>query len=240
MLKSRYTSGSDVLDSLDELQQALGIQFTDISLLRKSLVHRSFLNENPGDLIDSNERLEYLGDAVIGLVVAEKLYLDHPDFDEGRMTRLRSALVRREMLARVARSINLGNYLFLGKGEDSSGGRQKTANLSCAMEAVIAAVYIDRGYAETESMVMRLLADEWEKVLNKPAVIDYKSKLQELIQSKKQRIPSYHVTGMEGPDHIKTFSVEVRLGDTVLGSGSGKNKKEAEAEAAREALEKLR
>ncbi|NLE08643.1 MAG: ribonuclease III [Dehalococcoidales bacterium] len=228
-----------MVSSLEQLQKVLKISFNDASLLRKSLIHRSYLNENPEDLTESNERLEYLGDAVIGLVVAEKLYMDHPDFDEGRMTRLRSALVRRETLARVARSIALGDYLFLGKGEDSSGGRQKTANLSCAMEAVIAAVYLDQGYSVTAGMIVRLLTDEWEKAISRPAITDYKSKLQELIQSQKQRIPSYHVTGTEGPDHIKTFSVEVRLGDTVLGIGSGKNKKEAEAEAAREALEKL-
>ena len=224
---------------LNSLQKTLGIKFKDISLLEKSLVHRSYLNENPGIESDSNERLEYLGDAILGFIVAEKLYRDFPDYDEGRMTRLRSILVRREALARISRSINLGEYLFLGKGEDTSGGRNKSANLACALEAVIAAVYLDQGMVKTRKMIVKLLEDEWQKAIQKPAAIDYKSRLQELIQSREQRIPSYQVTGTSGPDHIKTFSVEVRLGDQVLGSGSGKSKKEAETEAAREALEKL-
>jgi len=227
------------LADLKSLQKTLGIKFKDSSLLGKSLVHRSYLNENQGTETDSNERLEYLGDAVLGFVVAEKLYKDFPDYDEGRMTRLRSILVRRETLARIARCINLGEYLFLGKGEDTSGGRNKSANLACALEAVIAAVYLDQGMTKTRKMIIRLLEEEWRKAIKKPAAIDYKSRLQELIQSREQRIPSYHVTGTSGPDHIKTFSVEVRLGDRVLGAGSGKSKKEAETEAAREALEQI-
>ncbi|MBN2075581.1 MAG: ribonuclease III [Dehalococcoidales bacterium] len=224
---------------LNSLQNTLGIKFRDISLLEKSLVHRSYLNENQGIESDSNERLEYLGDAVLGFIVAEKLYKDFPDYDEGRMTRLRSALVRRETLARISKSINLGEYLFLGKGEDISGGRNKSANLACAFEAVIAAVYLDQGMIKTRKMIFRLLEGEWQKAIKKPATTDYKSRLQELIQSREQRIPSYHVTGTSGPDHIKTFDVEVRVGDEVLGSGSGKSKKEAETEAARAALEKI-
>jgi len=227
------------LADLSSLQKTLGIIFKDISLLENSLIHRSYLNENQGTESDSNERLEYLGDAILGFIVAEKLYHDFPDYDEGRMTRLRSILVRRETLARISRSIHLGEYLFLGKGEDTSGGRNKSANLACALEAVIAAVYLDQGMVKTRKMIVKLLEEEWQKAIKKPAVIDYKSRLQELIQSREQRIPSYHVTGTSGPDHIKTFSVEVRLGDQVLGSGSGKSKKEAETEAAREALKKL-
>lgn len=224
---------------LKALEKILGIDFKDISLLEKSLVHRSYLNENQGTDSDSNERLEYLGDAILGYIVAEKLYRDFPEYDEGQMTRLRSILVRRETLARISRSINIGEYLFLGKGEDTSGGRNKSANLACALEAVIAAVYLDQGIVKTRKMILRLLKDEWQKAIKKPAAIDYKSKLQELIQSREQKIPSYQVTGTSGPDHIKTFDVEVRLGNEILGSGSGKSKKEAETEAAREALKKL-
>jgi ribonuclease-3 len=227
------------LADLNALQKILGIDFRDISLLEKSLVHRSYLNENQGIDSESNERLEYLGDAILGFIVAEKLYRDFPEYDEGQMTRLRSILVRRETLARISRSINLGEYLFLGKGEDTSGGRNKSANLACALEAVIAAVYLDQGMVKTRKMIIRLLKDEWQKAIRKPAAIDYKSRLQELIQSREQKIPSYHVTGTSGPDHIKTFNVEVRLGNEILGSGSGKSKKEAETEAARKGLEKL-
>ena len=224
---------------LNALQKILCIEFKDVSLLEKSLVHRSYLNENQGIESDSNERLEYLGDAILGFVVAEKLYRDFPEYDEGQMTRIRSVLVRRETLARISRSINLGEFLLLGKGEDASGGRNKSANLACALEAVIAAVYLDQGMVKTKKMIIRLLEDEWQKAIKKPAAIDYKSRLQELIQSREQKIPSYQVTGTSGPDHIKTFNVEVRLRNELLGSGSGKSKKEAETEAARKALKKL-
>ena len=224
---------------LSALQQVLGIVFGDITLLEQALVHRSYLNENPGLASTSNERLEYLGDAILGLVVADKLYQDYPDFDEGEMTRLRSALVRRETLARMAESISLGDYLYLGKGEDTSGGRQKPVNLTCALEAVIAAVYLDQGLSVTVDFVLKLLDTELREILKQRKVADYKSELQEIIQSVKQQTPSYHVTGATGPDHSKTFTVEVKLGDTVLGSGSGKSKKAAEAEAAKAALENL-
>jgi len=227
------------LAELSALQQALGITFNDPSLLEHALVHRSYLNENPDLVSDSNERLEYLGDAILGFVVAEKLYRDHPDFDEGDMTRLRSALVRKETLARVAETIELGDHLYLGKGETSSGGRHKPANLASALEAVIAAVYLDRDLKYTGEFILKLLDGELRKVVNKRAVIDYKSKLQELTQSREQKTPAYHVTGTAGPAHIRTFNVEVSLGDTVMGNGSGKSKKEAETEAAREALEKF-
>jgi ribonuclease III len=231
--------GNTVMADITDLQKILGVTFRDTSLLEKSLVHRSYLNENQGIATDSNERLEFLGDAVLGLVVAGKLYRDYPNFNEGEMTRFRSTLVRRETLARVAESINLGDYLFLGKGEALSGGRRKAANLACVLEAVIAAVYIDRGYRVTEKLILKLLEEELAKAMSIPATTDYKSRLQELIQSKEQRAPVYHLIGSTGPDHIKTFNVEVLLGDTVLGSGSGKSKKEAETEAARKALDKL-
>lgn len=227
------------MTDLTALQQALGITFSDLSLLEQALIHSSYLNENPETIPYSNERLEYLGDAVLGLVVAEKLYRDNPDFDEGSMTRLRSALVRKETLARVAKNIGLGEHLYLGKGEDSSGGRKKPANLASALEAIIAAVYLDKGFAVTEELIHRLFDEELQTAINKRDTTDYKSQLQEIIQAREQQTPSYHVTDETGPDHNKTFNVEVRLRDTVLGSGSGKSKKEAETRAARNALKNL-
>lgn len=224
---------------LVKLQQIIGYDFRDVSFLERAVVHRSYLNEYPEHATESNERLEYLGDAVLGLAVAERLYREHPDYDEGRMTRLRSALVRSETLARVARTISLGDFLFLGKGEDSSGGRLKPANLACSFEALIAAIYLDAGFTATKEFIFRLLDEEWEAVMKKPQFMDYKSKLQELIQSRDQKVPEYHVTGVQGPDHVRTFIVEVRIENAVLGSGSGRSKKAAEAEAARQALEKL-
>jgi len=227
------------LADLSVLQESLGITFDDTALLEQALVHSSYINESPGLASTSNERLEYLGDAVLGMIVADKLYRDNPDLDEGEMTRLRSNLVRRQTLARMANVIGLGDYLYLGKGEDTSGGRQKPVNLASALEAVIAAVYLDQGLAVTEKFVTGLIDTELEKKENQDTLTDYKSKLQELVQSREQQAPSYHVIGTEGPEHGKTFIVEVRLGDSVLGKGAGKSKKAAETEAARSALEKL-
>jgi len=225
------------LADLAILQQTLGVSFNNPSLLEQALVHSSYINENPGFAPTSNERLEFLGDAVLGLVVAEKLYQDFPQFSEGKMTKLRSALVRRDTLARIARAIRLGDYLYLGKGEEASGGRNKLANLAGALEAVIAAVSLDQGAAAARDFTLGLLNEELEKVIGRGAGVDYKSQLQELIQSRQQLAPTYNVIEAMGPDHDKRFTVEVRVGDTVLGRGSGKSKKIAETEAARSALE---
>ena len=208
------------------LQQALGVSFNDASLLEQALVHSSYINENPGFTLTSNERLEFLGDAVLGLVVAEKLYQDFPHFSEGEMTQLRAALVRGDTLARMARTIGLGDHLYLGKGEETSGGRQKTANLAAVLEAVIAAVFLDRGTATARDFILRLLDVEMPKAVSQDAWVDHKSELQELIQAREQQAPTYHVIETAGPDHDRRFTVEVRLGGAVLGRGSGKSKKQ--------------
>jgi len=227
------------LADLAALEQTLGISFNDLSFLEQALVHRSYINENPGLAPVSNERLEFLGDAVLGLVIAEKLYLEYPQCSEGEMTKLRSALVRRDTLARIARTISLGNYLYLGKGEEASGGRYKLANLAGALEAVIAAVFLDQGPATARDFILKLLSKELQKVVSHGVETEYKSQLQELIQSRQQITPTYHLVEAVGPAHDREFTVEVRVGDTVLGRGSGKSKKAAETEAARLALERL-
>jgi len=227
------------LADLAALQQTLGVFFNDISLLEQALVHSSYINENPGFALTSNERLEFLGDAVLGQVVAKKLYQDSPHFTEGKMTKLRAALVRRDTLARMARAIRLGDHLYMGKGEEASGGRHKPANLAAVLEAVIAAIFLDRGSATAQDFILRLLDIELQKATSQGIGVDYKSELQELIQAREQQTPAYQVIEATGPDHGKTFTVEVRLGETVLGKGSGKSKKAAESEAARLALEKL-
>ncbi len=221
------------------LQEILGVSFKDLSRLEQALVHSSYINENPDFAPTSNERLEFLGDAILGLVVAEKLYQDLPSFTEGEMTKLRAALVRRDALARAARAISLGDYLYLGKGEEASGGRRKPVNLAGALEAVIAAIFLDQGSATAKNFILRLLNKELQKVVSQGAGVDYKSQLQELIQAREQQTPAYYVIEAKGPDHDRRFTVEVRAGDTVLGRGSGKSKKEAETEAARSALERL-
>ena len=224
---------------LAALQQTLGISFNDPSRLEQALVHSSYINENPGFAPASNERLEFLGDAVLGLVVAEKLYQDFPHSTEGEMTKLRAALVRRDTLARMARTIKLGDYLYLGKGEEASGGRRKPANLAGALEAMIAAIFLDQGSTTTREVILRLFNEELQKVASRGGGVDYKSQLQELIQAREQQTPAYQLVEAMGPDHDRRFTVEVRAGDTVLGRGSGKSKKMAETEAARAALEQL-
>lgn len=224
---------------LSALQQILGISFNDPSFLEQAMVHSSYINENPDSASVSNERLEFLGDAVLGQVIAEKLYSDYPHFDEGEMTKLRSALVSRSNLARIARNIGLGNYLYLGKGEEASGGWSKPTNLAGALEAVIAAVFLDQDPATAKDFILRLLNKEIQKVVSQGVQTDYKSKLQEFIQSRQQQTPTYYVVEAEGLVHDRKFTVEVRVGDIVLGRGSGKSKKAAETEAARLALERL-
>lgn len=221
------------------LQEILGVTFNNSSLLEQAVVHSSYVNENPVFVSSHNERLEFLGDAILGFVVAEKLYQDFPDLSEGEMTKLRSALVRRDTLARVARAVRLGDFLYLGKGEEASGGRGKMANLAGALEAVIAAIFLDQGAATTRNLVLRLLSEELAKVASQGVDVDYKSQLQELTQSRHQLTPTYRLIEAVGPDHDKRFTVEVMAGDMVLGKGAGKSKKLAETEAARSALERF-
>jgi len=224
----------------DALQETLGIKLANPALLEQALVHSSYINENPTFALGHNERLEFLGDAVLDCIVAEKLYQDFPDLNEGEMTKLRAALVRRETLAGSARRINLGEYLLMGKGEEASGGRDKEPNLAGALEAVVAAVYLDRGLAATAELVFRLLDDTWIKVIQQGTGTDYKSRLQEVIQYRFQLTPSYRLIAETGPDHAKNFTVEVSAGSRILGKGTGKSKKLAETEAARAALERLK
>jgi len=227
------------LADLALLQQTLGISFNDLSLLEQALVHSSYINENPNFAPVSNERLEFLGDAILGLAVAQKLYQDCPHCTEGEMTRLRAALVCRDTLARVARANRLGDYLYLGRGEEAGGGRGKPANLAGVLEAVIAAIFLDQGLAITKDFVLRLFNSELQKVVSQGVEVDYKSQLQEFVQARQQQTPTYHVIEALGPDHDRRFTVEVRVGNTVLGKGSGKSKKIAETEAAHSALEQL-
>ena len=228
------------MDDQNELEKTLGVSFQHPELLTQALTHSSYANENPGSAPSSNERLEYLGDAILGLIVAENLFRDFPGMTEGEMTRFRSILVKQETLARVAESINLGNYLYLGKGEEASGGKDKPANLARALEALIAAVYLDHGSAVTEQLVLEILDAELLKTLYQGTMVDYKSQLQELLQAKAQQTPVYNLIETQGPDHNKNFTVEVRLGTEMLATGIGRSKKKAETEAARIALEKLK
>ena len=220
------------------LEETLGVKFQDPALLEQALVHSSYINENPAFTLPHNERLEFLGDAVLDVVVAEKLYRDYPALDEGKMTKLRASLVQRDTLAAIARRINLGSYLLMGKGEESTGGRDKAPNLAGAMEAVIAAVFLDRGFKATAETILSLFGDAWDSAA--APTFDTKSRLQEIVQSRLQLMPSYRLISETGPDHAKTFTVEVMAGSRFLGKGSGRTKKRAESEAARLALGQLK
>ena len=224
---------------LAALQHILSISFNNPSLLEQALVHSSYINENPDFAPFSNERLEFLGDAVLGFVITEKLYQDFPHFTEGELTRVRATLVRGDTLAHIATTIRLGDYLYLGKGEEASGGRYKPTNLAGTLEALIAAVFLDQGLVTARDFILTLLNEELQKIVSQGVEVDYKTQLQELIQSRQQPTPVYYVIEAAGPDHDKRFTVEVRVGDTVLGKGAGKSKRLAETEAARLALEQL-
>ncbi len=203
------------------------------------MTHRSYINEAAGQVSLSNERLEFLGDAVLGLVVAEKLYSDYPDFHEGDLTRVRSALVRTDMLAEVARNINLGDYLLIGRGEEESGGRDRRRNLAGAMEALIGAVYLDNGFEAAADLVLRILGNEFQSAIERKSRKNPKSRLQEMMQASGRHAPAYQVVNATGPDHNKLFLVEVFVEGVWLGCGIGSSKQMAEQEAARAAIESL-
>ncbi len=227
------------MTDIAKLQKILGVSFSKAALLEQALVHSSFINENPDNAVGHNERLEFLGDAVLGLIMADKLYQEFPDLTEGEMTKARATLVRRDTLAHIANNIKLGDFLYMGKGEEASGGRNKAPNLAGALEAVIAAVYIYDGIGAARDVVSKLFAEEWQKLTSRGADIEYKSKLQELTQSAYQSAPVYRLVSEAGPDHGKVFTVEVIINSKILGIGTGKSKKIAETEAARLALATL-
>ena len=224
--------------SRDSLCRKMGYTFRDPALLDLALTHRSALGETL-DHYHSNERLEFLGDSVLGMVVTEALYRRYPHRSEGRLTRAKSVLVSREALARQARKLDLGPYLHLGPGEERSGGRSRHSILSNAMEAVLGAIYLDGGLPAAEQFVYRHLLEEMEKAAADRFHRNYKSWLLEYAQSRGQKGPEYRVIDERGPDHKKFFRVEVRLEGQPLGVGEGRSKKLAEQEAASKAVEML-
>jgi ribonuclease-3 len=223
----------------DDLARDIGVTFSDRELLQQSLYHRSYLNEAPDREIESNERMEFLGDAVLGLIVSEKLYRDYPGLSEGHLSQIRALLVRWDALAQAAQRIDLGSYLVLGRGEELSGGRNRPSNLAGAFEALIGAAFLDGGMTKARKLVLRLLKVDFEEIAERGATADSKSELQHVAQTRWHQIPEYKLISSEGPDHAKLFTVEVGVGEQVLGRGQGRNKKQAELNAARQALETL-
>lgn len=222
-----------------QLESTIGFKFNSPAILEQALIHSSYVNEAPDNTLVSNERLEFLGDAVLGLWITERIFKVYSTAPEGILTNYRSILVKRETLAGLAAAINLGDYLFMGRGESSSGGRQKPGNLACALEALIAAVYLDQGYAAAGEFIDRIFHDSFEQLDGLSRDTNYKSRLQELIQSIRHTSPEYVTITSIGKAHKKSFTVEVRLDGQTLGTGRGGSKKEAESLAARDALSRL-
>jgi ribonuclease-3 len=216
------------------------MHFNNESLLKQAFVHRSYLNENPNFALPSNERLEFLGDAILNFITAEQLYSEFPKLPEGELTKIRASLVCRETLAEVASSLKLGDWLLLGQGEEASGGKEKQSNLANAMEALIGAICLDQGLPKAREFILKQLKPFLERIKHGEISPNYKALLQEFIQSEKHPTPTYRLIEAIGPDHDRQFTVEVLIEGKILGRGTGKSKKIAEMEAAKLAWEKLR
>ncbi len=213
------------------IEKKLGYKFKNSEHLKKALTHSSFANEAS---LESNERLEFLGDAVLGFIVARILYDRFPDASEGKLSKMRSAIVSRMNFARFAQELRIDQEIMLGKGEENTGGRDRQSNLAGVFEALIGALYLDGGYRKVFTIVSRLLKDCLDE--NDELFNDYKTKLQELSQRNYKKVPRYKVVHEEGPPHDKVFHVEVKLSRKLLGKGVGRNKKEAEQAAAKQGL----
>jgi ribonuclease III len=225
--------------NLRDLQQALGLTFRDESLLEQALTHRSYLNEHPDEDLQDYERLEFLGDAILEFITGEMLYQRFPELDEGELTRIRSALVRTESLAELARAINLGEHIRMGKGEARSGGRNRDSTLCRSFEAVVGAVYTDQGLDSVRNLVIPRLTTLQHKVFEDALNKDARTRLQEWTQAELEVAPDYVVTSVSGPDHERRYMVEVRVNGVRLANGIGKTKRAAALDGAANALRQL-
>ncbi len=223
----------------DSLSCSIGYYFHNKDLLHQALIHRSVLN-HPEERIESNERLEFLGDAILGCIVCDELYEMHPEWEEGQLTKAKSCIVSRVVLARQGQKMNLGDYLYLSPGEEKSGGRNRRSILSDTFEALVGAIYLDGGIDAARHFIQKYLLDDKDRLLSERLHRNYKSFLLEHVQSQGISVPRYHVVNTTGPEHKKVFTVSVVVRGEELGKGTGLTKKRAEQEAAREALIHLR
>jgi len=226
-------------EALNQLETALCYNFRHIEFLETALTHSSYVHENPQLAAADNERYEFLGDAVLGFCVSDMLIKKYPDFSEGSLSQVRSSLVNEKPLARLAKKLNLGDYLLLGKGEDISGGRFKDSLLANALEAVLAAIYLDAGMTKAKSTMKKLIGPLLEDNSLRSQYFDYKTALQEFCQKKYKAAPIYALIDSHGPDHAKIFEVKVTIADKTEHLGSGRSKKEAEKNAAQKAWKEL-
>jgi ribonuclease-3 len=225
---------------LEELERCLDYHFKDPALLQQGITHKSYLNEARERFQKDNERFEFLGDAVLDLVISQDLLLNYPDTPEGELSKMKARIVSETALAKVARRLEIGRYLLLGRGEEITQGRTKPSLLANALEAILAAIYLDGGLDSARHVIQKIFKSEFEELLKTEAFTDYKTELQELCQRDYEILPTYTVLTESGPDHQKTFEVQISIKGDVYGRGIGRSKKEAEQQAAREALEKLR
>lgn len=244
LMRGNYMEGfatmtDERFTSLSNFQQILAYTFNDINLLDNALIHRSFVNENLSLSCKDNERLEFLGDAVIGLCISDMLMKKFVDYTEGQLSKMRADVVNEYSLADLARKLTIGDYLLLGKGEETSGGRTKTSILSNAFEAVTAAIYIDSGFENVCKFLKTIFEPLIEEGRSSLIYRDYKTALQEICQFRFKETPKYSLTREIGPDHDKVFEVSLTIAGTITTTGSGKSKKEAEQRAAEKALEEL-
>lgn len=220
---------------LKQLEKSIGVEFKDKSLLQTALTHRSYLNEHKG-VKENNERLEFLGDAVLELIVSDYLFSTYTERPEGELTSFRSALVKTDSLAETSKELGYGKYLRLSKGEEDTGGREKDYLLANVFEAVLGAIYLDKGYDVCTEFVLRVLVSKIDRIVEKRLDIDSKTKIQELAQSTYKVTPVYEVVKEEGPDHNKKFTVVVKIDEKVIGEGTGASKQKAEEKAASEGI----
>lgn len=221
------------------LEQQIQIQFSNKFLLQKSMTHKSFANENRSENIKDNERLEFLGDAVLDLVISEYIFRQHPEFPEGELAKMRAVVVSAPTLARTSKGLNLGQYLRLGKGEELTGGRERDSILADTFEALVGAIYLDQGLEVVRSFILGHLKQEILLVERGEHLQDYKTLLQEEIQKRSNTRPIYRVIDETGPDHNKQFTIQVEYKNRVIGIGSGQSKKEAQQRAAKDAIAKI-
>jgi ribonuclease-3 len=225
---------------LDELERCLDYRFKNPALLQQAITHKSYLNESREKSQKDNERLEFLGDAVLDLVISQDLLLNYPDTAEGELSKMKARIVSETALAKVARRLEIGRFLLLGRGEEINQGRTKPSLLANALEAILAAIYLDGGLEPAVRVIEKIFKDDIEALLKTEAFTDYKTELQELCQRDYEILPTYTLLSESGPDHQKTFEVQLSIKGNVYGKGIGRSKKEAEQQAAREALEKLK
>ena len=225
---------------LNNLEKKLDYKFKNKNLLKEALTHPSFQKKSLKDKTANNQRLEFLGDSVLDLIVTEHLYRKLASFSEGKLTKIRSVMVSKDILAKWANHLSLGKYIILGKGEDLTGGRKKLSILADCFEALLGAIYLDSGLQKAKKIISSFIIEEIELSMKGKHEEDYKTFLQEFSQKKMKCLPEYYLIKEKGPDHKKIFCIEVRLKKIIYGAGTGENKKDAEQDAARDALKKLK